>query len=128
MTAIYTTADAKKICGLTSRQLDELARKRQVEPTGLAAHGKGTRRVYFRADVGLLRAAGLLRQVGIVGVPFDQALNELRHLDYTEINSGKLLVIRNGKVSVMTVQNFSKELTKSSSCSVVLPLRELIPE
>jgi len=129
MAELYTTQDAKLLTQLTLRQLDELARRHVVEPSGLAARGKGSRRVYTRADVILLKGAALLRQVGIVGPPFIQALEEIRRATGEDSAVERVLVISPAGVSVRSTKGLTNELPMLKNCSVILPLRALnLPE
>ncbi len=125
MAELFTSVDAKLITKLTLRQLDELARRHVVEPSGLAARGKGSRRVYTRTDVILLKGAALLRQVGIVGQPFIQALEEIRKATGEDIAVERFLVISPTGVALRSAKALTNELPMLKTCSVILPLQAL---
>ena len=129
MAELYTSLDAQLITKLTLRQLDELARRHVVEPSGLAARGKGSRRVYTRTDIILLKGAALLRQVGIVGQPFIQALEEIRRATGEDSVVERVLVISPAGVAVRSAKALTNELPTLKTCSVLLPLFALnLPE
>jgi DNA-binding transcriptional MerR regulator len=54
-----------RLAGITYRQLDYWARTGIVEPSGQAARGSGTQRLYTCADLTLLRVLGALRDHGV---------------------------------------------------------------
>ena len=119
----------RELTQLTLRQLDELARRHVIEPSGLAARGKGSRRVYTRTDVILLKGAALLRQVGIVGPPFIQALEEIRKATGEDSAVERVLVISPAGVTVRSAKALTNGLPMLKTCSVVLPFRALsLPE
>ena len=61
----FSTSQAARLTGLSSRQLDHWDRKGFLKPSLEAARGYGSRRRYSFADVVRLRVAARLRSSGV---------------------------------------------------------------
>lgn len=74
---MHTAAQARRVAGLTYRQLDTLARLGIVEARW-PAQGKGSRRYYDAADLLALRVAARLRTTGLSLSQVQGAVHALR--------------------------------------------------
>lgn len=89
---LYRSVDVCRLAGVSYRQLDYWDRTGTLSPTGAAAGGSGTQRLYSCADLFVLRVLGALRAHG-VALRIGREVAEAMRDRYGAIELGTVLVV-----------------------------------
>lgn len=125
---LFTSGEVQRLIGIPHQHLAYWDRSSLVCPTGRAAHGRGSRRLYTVLDVLQLKLIRRLRSAGLPLQRIRKALEVLSQLADEPAPLRELDVLTDGKNIV--VQRSNEQLLNPSTRQYVLrlPLAMLLAE
>jgi DNA-binding transcriptional MerR regulator len=94
---MFTAGDVKKLVGVSQRQLTHWDQTALLHPSGRAAHGRGSRRLYTLLDVLQLKLVRRLRETGLSLQKIRAALRYLANLPDEPAPVAELEILTDGK-------------------------------
>ena len=126
----FSTAEAARLTGLSSRQLDHWDRQGFLRPSLERASGYGSARRYSFADVVRLRVAARLRAAGIGLAKIRRCAEELARLEpegARDLGQARLLVVGN-RVLWARSERELVDLLNDGQMVLVFPVGDAVEE